>query len=175
MAKVSLCLIARDEERLLPGCLSSVRGAVDQIVLVDTGSTDRTAAIAREAGALVVEQPWREDFSAPRNEALRHATGEFMLQLDCDERLAPGAGDAVRRAVRRAAFDVGMLPLHDASRLDAPVDEVLSGRARLGPPQRLPRLLRRTDDLRYHGLVHECVADWAALRARSRERRRRPP
>jgi len=162
--RISLCLIARDEERMLPDCLASVAGAVDEIVLVDTGSTDRTRDLARRAGARVYEQPWREDFAAPRNEAARRATGDFILQLDCDERLAPGAGEALRRAADSARFDVGLLPLHHASRLGAPFDDVLSGRARLGAPVRLPRLLRRTPDLAWRGRVHECVTEWAARR-----------
>ena len=66
MPLLTLCLIARDEEKMLPGCLASVRSAVDEIVLVDTGSRDRTIEIARRAGARVLEQPWADDFSAPR-------------------------------------------------------------------------------------------------------------
>jgi len=149
---------------MLPGCLTSVAGAVDQIVLVDTGSTDRTRDLAREAGALVASLPWTDDFAAPRNEALRHATGEWVLQLDCDERLAPGAARALRRAADQGGFDAGLLPLHHASRLDAAPGEVLSGRSRLGAPIHLPRLLRRTPDLAWRGRIHECVSDWAARR-----------
>ena len=117
MARLSLCLIAKNEEALLPGCLESVRGHVDDIVLVDTGSTDRTMAIAREAGATVLERPWDDDFSAPRNLAARHARGEWILMLDADERLAPGAGRALERAVKRGGFDVGMVRLHNAARV----------------------------------------------------------
>jgi tetratricopeptide (TPR) repeat protein len=158
--RITLCLIARDEEAMLPACLESARGAVDEIVLVDTGSADRTAALARAAGARVVEQAWRDDFSAPRNEALRHATGDLVLQLDCDERLAPGAAPALRRAAAEGGFDLGLLPLHNASRLDAPAAQVASGRARAGMPVWLPRLLRRCPDLAWRGVVHESVQQW---------------
>ena len=89
MIRISLCLIARDEERFLPGCLASVSGVVDEIVLADTGSTDRTVEIARAAGATVVHHAWDEDFSAARNAALAAATGDWILLLDADERLAP--------------------------------------------------------------------------------------
>jgi glycosyltransferase involved in cell wall biosynthesis len=121
MARVSLCLIAKDEERLLPGCLESVRGVADEIVLVDTGSTDRTRELARAAGAKVLERPWDDDFAAPRNLAAAHATGDWILPLDADERLAPGSGPALRRALRRAAFDVGMVRCHNADAPDAPL------------------------------------------------------
>lgn len=161
--RISLCLIARNEEAMLPGCLASVPEAVDEIVLVDTGSTDRTLDLARAAGARIVEQPWQGDFSLHRNEALRHATGDWVLVLDCDERLAPGAAAVLRAEVGVAGPPVGLLPLHDASRLDAAPEEVLSGRARLGEPCWLPRLLRRLPDLRYEDPLHENV-DAFALR-----------
>jgi glycosyltransferase involved in cell wall biosynthesis len=85
--RLTLCLIAKDVELLLPGCLASVKGVVDEIVLVDTGSTDRTVAIAREAGAKVLFRPWDDDFAAPRNLAAGEATGDWILQLDPDEEL----------------------------------------------------------------------------------------
>ena len=159
-ARLSLCLIARDEEALLPGCLASVQGVVAEIVVVDTGSADATPRIAREAGALLVEHPWADDFAAARNAALDAATGDWVLVLDADERLAPGAGTALRRALAEDDFDCGLLPLHDADRLDAAPAEVLSGAARRGPPTLLPRLLRKTPDLCYEGVVHEGVGRW---------------
>ncbi len=165
MARISLCLIAKDEEQMLPGCLASVEGAVDEIVLVDTGSTDRTREIARAGGARVFEQPWRGDFSAPRNEALSHARGDFVLQLDADERLAPGSGEVLRQAAAAGALDQGMLLLHHASRVDATTEEVLTGRARPAPPIRLGRFFRRAPWLRYRGIVHEDLDDSLVERA----------
>ncbi|ACG73746.1 glycosyl transferase family 2 [Anaeromyxobacter sp. K] len=164
MAHVSLCLIAKDEERMLPGCLESVRGVVDEIVLVDTGSTDRTRELARAAGARVLERPWDDDFAAPRNLAAAHATGDWILPLDADERLAPGAGVALRRALRRATFDVGLVRCHNADAPDAPAGEVLSGARRAGPPALLPRVVRRAPGLRWTGRIHESVLEWAAAR-----------
>jgi tetratricopeptide (TPR) repeat protein len=164
VARISLCIIARDEEEMLPGCLESVRGAVDEIVLVDTGSRDATAAIARAAGARVFHHPWKDDFSAPRNEAARRATGEFLLQLDADERLAPGAAPRLRQALERPGVDAWMLRLHNADRLGAPPLEVVAGRARSGPPALLPRLVRRAPDLEWRGIVHESISDWLAAR-----------
>lgn len=158
--RISLCLIVRDEERLLPGCLESVRDAVDELVVVDTGSRDATVAIAERFGARVVAAPWRDDFAAARNEALQLSTGDWVLQLDADERLAPGAASRLRAAVDGATFDCGMLRLNDAERLSATPSEVLAGTARIGEPVHLPRLLRRTPDLRWEGSVHESVTEW---------------
>ena len=161
MHRLTLCLIARDEESMLEACLASVRGLVDAIVLVDTGSTDRTVAIARAHGAVIVARPWDDDFAAARNAALPHVAGGFVLSLDADERLAPGAHDAIRAALARDDLDCGLLPLHDAATLEATAADVLSGRARRGEPVLLPRLLRRTPDLAWEGIVHEQVAGWA--------------
>jgi hypothetical protein len=162
--RLSLCMIVKDEERFLPGCLASVAGVADEVIIVDTGSADGTRELARAAGALVVERAWDDDFAAARNEALRHATGDWILQLDADERLAPGAGAGLRAAMARREIDLGMVRLHDAVRLDAPAAEVLSGEARIGEPLRLPRLYRRLPGIRYQGLVHETIDEWLAER-----------
>jgi hypothetical protein len=153
--RLTLCVIARNEAANLPGCLASVRGVVDAVVVVDTGSTDDTVHIAREAGATVVEFPWVDDFAAARNAALPHADGDFLLVLDADERLAPDAGPALREALLRSDLDCGLLPLHDAPSEDASVEQVLQEASTL-----LPRLLRRTPDLRWVGCVHESIAAW---------------
>ncbi len=157
MATLSLCLIAKNEEAFLPGCLQSVAGVVDQIVVADTGSTDGTVAIAEAAGAQVVHHVWTDDFSAARNAALGAATGDWVLVLDADERLV--GGDALRRALEGAP-DVSMIRLHNAASLDAPAHRVLDGTARLGEPIDLPRVFRRTPDLRWEGRIHEEPRTW---------------
>lgn len=86
---ISLCMIVRDEEQYLEDCLKSVAGAVDEIVIVDTGSTDGTLAIARRYGAKIREIAWQYDFAGARNTALEMATGDWVLVLDADERLKP--------------------------------------------------------------------------------------
>ncbi|MCA9490688.1 MAG: sulfotransferase [Myxococcales bacterium] len=160
MPTLTLCMIVRDEARFLAGCLASVRGVVDQIVVVDTGSTDDTVAIAEAAGALVVHHAWSDDFAAARNAALPHATGDWILVLDADERLASGGAEALKEAMAAPGFVLGLLPLHDAADLDADEASVLSGERRLGQPTHLPRLLKRTKDLCWEGIVHETVAAW---------------
>jgi hypothetical protein len=86
-AKVSLCMIVRNEEHNLPACLQSARGLFDEIVIVDTGSTDRTKEIAGELGARVFDFPWVDNFAVARNESNRHATGDWIFWLDADDRL----------------------------------------------------------------------------------------
>jgi glycosyltransferase involved in cell wall biosynthesis/SAM-dependent methyltransferase len=85
--RVSLCMIVRNEAANLPACLGSVAGLVDEMVLVDTGSTDGTRETARHLGARVVDFTWVDDFAAARNESMRHATGDWIFWLDGDERL----------------------------------------------------------------------------------------
>lgn len=160
MRDITLCVIARDEEALLPGCLASVRGVVERIVVVDTGSRDRTPALAREHGATLVEHSWADDFAAARNAALAHVSSGWILVLDADERLAPGAGVALRAQAAAGGFECGLLPLHNATTLEAPAEAVLSGASRRGEPVLLPRLLLRTPDLAWRGIVHESLDAW---------------
>jgi len=153
-------VIAKDEAEMIGECLRSATSAVDEILVLDTGSTDRTVQIAQEHGAQVISFEWIDDFAAARNAALAQARGQWVLVLDADERLAPGAATAIRAAIRRDNFDCGMLPLHDASTLGASHAQVLDGTHRRGEPVLLPRLLRRTHDLRWTGVVHENIACW---------------
>jgi tetratricopeptide (TPR) repeat protein len=83
--KISLCMIAKNEEDCIERALSSVEEYVDEIILVDTGSTDRTCSIASSHGAKIYQHPWNNDFSESRNQSLNHATGEWILILDADE------------------------------------------------------------------------------------------
>jgi glycosyltransferase involved in cell wall biosynthesis len=107
---VSACLIVRDEEERLPAALESV-AFCDQIVVVDSGSTDRTMDIAREAGALVVENPW-PGYSAQRNVAIDHAGGDWVLEVDADEQITPELQREIRRFLDDPpeGYDIGAFP-----------------------------------------------------------------
>src|SRR5690242_19447443 len=98
---ISACLIVKNEEDNLARCLGSVASAVDEIVLVDTGSTDRTVEIAEQFGARVFHFTWCDDFSAARNESLRHARGEWILWVDGDDELVEAQPDALRTLCSR--------------------------------------------------------------------------
>jgi tetratricopeptide (TPR) repeat protein len=80
-------MIVRNEEHNLPACLESAADLVDEIVVVDSGSTDRTRKVARRFGARVFDFPWVDSFAAARNESLRHATGDWIFWLDADDRI----------------------------------------------------------------------------------------
>ncbi|SIN68768.1 Glycosyltransferase like family 2 [Singulisphaera sp. GP187] len=98
--RVSLTMIVRNEEANLPACLTSAAGLFDEIVIVDTGSTDRTIEIARSFGARVFEFPWVDDFAAARNAALARATGDYAFWLDADDRI-----ESPHRERLRTLFD----------------------------------------------------------------------
>jgi glycosyltransferase involved in cell wall biosynthesis len=83
--RVSLCMIVKDEERKITRCLSSVADLVDEIIVVDTGSTDQTKNLAAAIASRVYDFPWKDDFSEARNETLRHARGDWVFSLDADE------------------------------------------------------------------------------------------
>ena len=82
---LSLCMIVRDEEQMLPRCLAAVAPAVDEMIIVDTGSTDSTVEIAKSFGAKVIEFPWTGSFSDARNVSFEAATGDWVMYLDADE------------------------------------------------------------------------------------------
>jgi glycosyltransferase involved in cell wall biosynthesis/predicted Zn-dependent protease len=159
--RVSLCMIVKDEAHNLPDCLGSVADLVDEIIVIDTGSTDNTAEVAQGLGARVFSFPWVDSFAAARNESLRHATGEWVLWMDADDRL-----DDENRAKLRALVqslpdeDVGFvmkclcLPNPETGRAAA-VDHV--------------RLFRHHARLRWHYRIHEQILP--ALRDRGADLR----
>jgi tetratricopeptide (TPR) repeat protein len=145
---ISLCMIVRDEEEMLPACLEAVAPFVDQIVIVDTGSVDRTREIAVEHGALVTEYPWNGSFSDARNESLRHATGDWILWLDADERLVVEDGPRLRELARRTWVE-GFHVLESHILSDDGSDVAVHA------PM---RMFRRRPQHEWHGTIHEQVA-----------------
>jgi len=107
---VSLCMIVKNEEAYLADCLASAKPFVDEMVIVDTGSTDRTVEIAQRFGANVFHFPWCDDFAAARNESLRHASGDWILEVDADERVPPELAQEIRAAIETAAPGHFLLP-----------------------------------------------------------------
>ena len=100
--KLSLCMIARDEEKIIAECLSSARPFFDEIVLVDTGSKDGTKKVSKQFVDKLVDFKWVDDFSAARNESLKHATGDWIIWLDADDILPEESGRAIRNAIGSA-------------------------------------------------------------------------
>jgi len=100
--KISCCMIVKNEEEFLEKCLASVRDYVDELIVVDTGSTDNTVEIAKRFTDKIYFHPWENSFSKARNRALQYATGDWVFQIDGDEELMAGSGERMRTAVREA-------------------------------------------------------------------------
>ena len=99
-SSISLCMIVKNEQTFLGPCLNSIKNFVDEIIVVDTGSTDRSADIAKIFGAQVFNEPWRDDFSYARNISLEKAHGDWIFILDADEVIAPQDFGTLRAMIR---------------------------------------------------------------------------
>jgi glycosyltransferase involved in cell wall biosynthesis len=134
-------LIVKNEQRVLARCLSSIEPVVDEIVVVDTGSTDDSVSIARSFGATVLFREWDGDFSAARNFGLDHMRSQWILYIDADEYLAP----AERTDVQRWLADP-----------EPRIAYRLLLRSRVGfTPYREYRIWRNHPDVRFWGVIHE--------------------
>ena len=150
LVTVSLCMIVKNEEQNLPRCLDSVRDLVDEIVIADTGSTDRTKEAARKYTDKVFDFPWRDDFSAARNFAFSKASMQYCMWMDADDVLEPPDQERFRllKSSLPPQTDVVMMRYHTA--FDA-VDQPAFTYYR-------ERLIRRSAGLVWHGAVHETIA-----------------
>lgn len=152
MTTFGLCVIARDEETNLPRLLASVRGIVDEAVVLDTGSRDRTAAVARELGARTGTFEWCDDFAAARNAALELVRTDWVLVLDADEELVRDTARERLEAFARSGADVGRVMIENVG--------TPSGASRV----EISRVFRRDRSIRFAGRVHEqLVGDGAPL------------
>lgn len=145
--KLSVCLIVKNEEDFIEDCLKSVKDIASEIVVVDTGSTDGTIEIVNRYGAKVHSFEWNDSFADARNEALTHASGDWILFVDADERLDASAQDIVRNAIERPSAEGYALLFHNYYS-DRPRPEVV---------HRACRLFRNKAGYRYESRIHEHV------------------
>ncbi|WP_258525674.1 glycosyltransferase family 2 protein [Paenibacillus sp. YN15] len=146
-ATISLCMIVRDEEETLGGCLASVQGLADEIIIVDTGSVDGTRRVAEAYNGRVAAYDWQDDFAAARNYAFSLANGTFILWLDADDRIA---GEDLKKLLalkRELTAEVSGVVMPYCLAEDA-VGRPLVADRRL-------RLVRRESGCRWSGRVHE--------------------
>ncbi|HZN66849.1 MAG TPA: glycosyltransferase [Tepidisphaeraceae bacterium] len=99
---LSVCFLTRNEEPHVERAIASVRGVADEIVVVDTGSSDGTAEAAAAAGAVVVQNTWTDDFAAGRNYTLRQAKGDWVFWMNATEELLPESHEPLRRCMEQA-------------------------------------------------------------------------
>jgi|GEM_PF-656530 len=147
--KLSLCMIVRDEQEMLPDCLTSLQDAVDEMVIVDTGSTDATVEIARSFGAKVLFHEWTGSFAEARNVSLQAAGGDWLLVLDADEVLVQEDVELLRALTQRTWREAFYLSETNHT------GELEDGNA---VTHNALRLFRNRPEYRYEGRLHEQIA-----------------
>ena len=143
--KISACYIVKNEEKNLPRSIETLKNAVDELIVVDTGSTDKTIEIAKSYGAKIIEVPWTDDFSAPRNVAIDNATGDWIIFLDADEYFA--YPEKVRPAIEKLSHETTIL----IPRINIDID---NDNREINRNRDL-RIFKNVDYLRYRGMIHE--------------------
>lgn len=144
---ITALLIVKNEEEHLPRCLGALSGKIDEIVVVDTGSNDRTKEIAAEHGAVIADLEWKDDFAAARNFALEHATGDWILDLGADEEVTSEA-IAILREITNKHSSLENTDKH-------PFYTMLINDTHSGSTTKMIRFWRAHPDIRFFGAVHE--------------------
>lgn len=150
MATISLCMIVRDEEDVLARCLESVAAAVDEIIIVDTGSQDMTREIARRYTEKVYDFVWCDDFSAARNFSFAQGTMDYLFWLDADDVLPPASQTALMALKEKLTPDVNAVKMPYHVTFDAQ-----------GAPSFIyerERLIKNHAGFSWKGAVHEAIA-----------------
>jgi len=165
---LALSMIVKNAERDLPGCLASVHGVVNEIVVADTGSSDSSMEIAVRAGAKVLSIPWENDFAKARNRSLAQVHADWVLMLDADEHLDPAASSLLPALLFKKEIAGYQVPIRNY--LDSLAKKVWDRPAKPNdstyPPARPHpayvehenvRLFRRDPAIYFTGRVHETV------------------
>lgn len=145
--RLSVALVVRNAEEILADSIESVRAIADEMLVLDTGSTDKTGAVAWRLGATLANMPWRHDFAAARNRCLELLTGQWVLWLNAGERLTADSAAALRAFVDQSADSAKVYHL--------PVELSATGGAIGGEEACQPRLMPRCAGLRFSGRVRE--------------------
>ncbi|MCF6154452.1 MAG: tetratricopeptide repeat protein [Candidatus Brocadia sp.] len=152
---LSACMIVKNEEYFLPQCLKSIKDAVDEIIIVDTGSTDKTVDIAQSFGARVHHHPWKNNFSEARNHSLDYATGDWILQIDADEALEQADIPLLHKLITADSYNVIFVAIYS---------ELPGGQAK----HYFQRIFRR-GKAHFEGIVHnQLIFEGKALQSKIR-------
>ncbi|MEK8128927.1 glycosyltransferase family 2 protein [Paenibacillus filicis] len=155
MITISLCMIVKNEEDALEKCLSSVKGIADEIVIVDTGSTDRTKEIAAQFTDRIFDFKWIDDFSAARNYSFSQATQTYIFWLDADDHIQEKDRQVLLKLKQTLNPDVDSVTLNYYLAFDESGNVTSSLRRN--------RIVRRDRNFQWIGPVHEYLAVWGHI------------
>jgi len=167
---ISLCMLVCNEEKVLGRCIESAKGLYDELVIVDTGSTDKSIEIARKYGAVVIEVKWRDDFAWARNQGLKAATCDWIFILDPDEVVAAEDVPKIRKLTEREGIFVWQIPTRNYTD-NSIVANFVPNKGDYEEEKGYrgyvisvkTRLFKNKMGLRFEGVVHEMV-DYQAFR-----------
>jgi glycosyltransferase involved in cell wall biosynthesis len=151
---ISQCIIVKNEEKNIEHCLTHLKSVVDEQIVVDTGSTDRTIEIAKELGAKVFHFDWIDDFSAARNFALDKAKGDWIIFLDCDEYFSEDSVPLIRECIKKygqrkkiEGLTTNFINIKSNGEIISTVKNVSA------------RIFKRKSYLRYKNKIHEILVN----------------
>lgn len=150
MITISLCMIVKNEAETIANCLESVKDVVDEIVIVDTGSTDNTKEIVSSYTSRIIDFNWIDDFAAARNFSFQHAAMDYILWLDADDVLLEDARNKLKQLKQMLDPSVDSVTMIYNYAFDENGNVTLSLRRN--------RLVKRVNHFRWHGAVHEYLA-----------------
>lgn len=151
---ISQCLIVKNEEKNIEHCLTHLKSVVDEQIVIDTGSTDRTVEIAKKLGAKVFYFEWIEDFSAARNYAIEKAKGDWIIFLDSDEYFSEESIPIIKKCIHEADKIKGVEGL-----ISEFINIRINGDIISTVKNVSPRIFRRKGNIRYVNRVHEILAN----------------
>lgn len=149
MITISLCMIVKNESKVLSRCLDSIAGAVDEIIVVDTGSSDNTKDIAVGKGAKVFDFPWCDDFSAARNFSFSQASMDYIMWLDADDVVEVEDFRKLQELKKNLTPEISVVNMAYNAAFDPQGQPTFT--------YQRERLLRRRDNYRWEGAVHEVI------------------
>ena len=151
LTTLSFCIIAKQEEEIIETCLKSIKNA-DEIVIVDTGSTDKTKEIARKYTDKIYDFPWIDDFAAARNYALSKCTGDWVFHIDCDDELEPDGINKIKQLLNGIEDGIEVINIRC--------------QAKGGPDNHIsPRLHKRLSYIQWIGATHSWLTQAGQLQS----------
>lgn len=152
MATISLCMIVKNEEKTIERCLNSCKNLFDEIVIVDTGSTDKTKQIAQKFTEKIYYFNWQDDFSLARNYAFKQATCDYIMWLDADDVMPLETLNYLLKIKANLCADVYMLKYNIAFLNDKPTFSYFR-----------ERIIKNCENAIWQGVVHECIVPFGKV------------